>query len=235
MLSPYFQKAVYSLDLVALMAGGHFQDTANLFVERMERHAELESNAAPTTATAQHSDRIPANTTHGKTATNSVDAKATSSAPQGGLHIVEPVEPRFKKAKGGASFGAGREPGGGGGVRRVRLPPLDVFQREYMETATPVILTGVSAALCFLACFRVLILGCVPRARVFPGEASSVVFFGCGQRFRQVVVTKLDLVFQLLLLVLYYGIQLLLLVLYYGIGPMQHSSSNAKVLFRARK
>lgn len=186
-------KAVYSLDLVALMAGGRFQNTANLFIERMERHAELESNAESTTATVQ-SDRCPARTTQGKTVITVDAKKATSSAPRGELH---PVEPPFKKAKSGASFGAGQEPGRGGGVRRVRLPPLDVFQREYMETATPVILTGVSRGqnaslrmypgVCVLS--RVFFgFGCIAYACFLKHKCFNVfiIFFsGCGHDFRQ--------------------------------------------------
>lgn len=210
-------KAVYSLDLVALMAGGRFQNTANLFIERMERHAELESNAESTTATAQ-SDRYPTRTTHGKTVFTVDAEKATSSAPRGELH---PVEPPFKKAKSGASFGAGQESGRGGGVRRVRLPPLDVFQREYMETATPVILTGVSAPLlpmyfgvCVLAWVFLVwdVLYVSNMVYIYAGflkrkcfNVFIVFLLGCGHDFRQGLQVA-GARFQLLTIVVHRGI-----------------------------
>lgn len=116
------------------MAGGRLQGIANLFVEGMETHALLETNtntkSAPNTSTAM----LPR------------DGEATNSAHRASRTLSQ--EPPAKKVKPNRSTGTRQEPCTSGGVRRIRFPPLDVFQREYMETATPVILTGVSKCDC---------------------------------------------------------------------------------------
>lgn len=117
---------MYNLDLVALMAGGRFQDTANLFVDRMEAFAKVKTEL--TSASVR----------------SSADRVATSTPHHGKADLAAPM-PVLKKAKHHRSAPAGQSLGTGRRVRRIRLPPLEVFQREYMETATPVILTGVSA------------------------------------------------------------------------------------------
>lgn len=102
------------------MAGGRFQGVANTFVETMEANALAETAAAAGASTSERSCCA------GETTT------ATHSAPPP------------KKAKPTAVPG---QPGSGGGIRRIKMPPLDIFQRDYMETATPVILSGVSCVL----------------------------------------------------------------------------------------
>ena len=141
------EQAVYSLDLVALMAGGRFQTVANLFIEHMEAYAQLGPCFSPVTSnTTPQPLQPPAD---GKTArctlheTNFSHAQAAGLAPATSSGVGS-VEPRLKKAKRGRSPAKDEQPGAVGGIRRIRMPPLDVFQREYMETSTPVILTGVS-------------------------------------------------------------------------------------------
>lgn len=119
-------QAVFTLDLVAMMAGGRFQGVANTFVEAME------ANALAETAT--------------------VGGKKTSERPRPGpspsaeeAAIAADSAPPPKKAKRyQPTATAPVKPGSGGGIRRIKMPSLDVFQRDYMETATPVILSGVS-------------------------------------------------------------------------------------------
>lgn len=143
-------KAIYNLDLVALMAGGRFQEIANQFVEQMERHAEKEqANSASTTPTAAaQSHRLTAASVGESSGKGNVgDKAATAVAPlkQGAEHVGGSAAKKAKQEDPRRSDEEGRGFGRGGGVRRVRCPSLDVFQREYMETATPVILTGVSS------------------------------------------------------------------------------------------
>lgn len=118
-------QAVYALDLVAMMAGGRFQGVANTFIEAMEADSFAKTDLAPRVGAA-------------KSPSAGVAPVATrgASAPDG-------VRP--KKAKRDRSMVTGR-PGSGGGIRRIRMPPLDAFRRDYMETETPVILSGVSEA-----------------------------------------------------------------------------------------
>lgn len=118
-------QAVFTLDLVAMMAGGRFQGVANTFVEAME------ANALAETAT--------------------VGGSKTSERPRPGpspsaeeAAIAADSAPPPKKAKRYQPTAAQVKPGSGGGIRRIKMPSLDVFQRDYMETATPVILSGVS-------------------------------------------------------------------------------------------
>ncbi|CAM9244870.1 unnamed protein product [Scytosiphon promiscuus] len=107
-------RAVYALDLVAMMAGGRFQNVANDFVDTMEKSA-LMTSEPPSSA---RSARPPS------------AREPKGSAPE----RLRRSEPCMKKAKRDSTSGE---------IRRIRMPPLDVFQREYMETATPVILSGV--------------------------------------------------------------------------------------------
>lgn len=109
-------QAVYALDLVAMMAGGRFQGVANAFVEAMEADALMESQPAASASLAQPPSA----------------GEAAASAPE----RVGPSEPCLKRAK--------RCRLTSGGIRRIQMPSLDVFQKDYMETATPVILSGVS-------------------------------------------------------------------------------------------
>lgn len=107
-----------------MMAGGRFQDLANSFVEAMEGEALKE------------------------TETGSGGARVSKPPRDGGTKsgaqtVSAPVEPSLKKAKRDQST-ATRHPGAGPELRRIPMPSLDVFQRDYMETATPVILSGVS-------------------------------------------------------------------------------------------
>lgn len=162
MPSPSLPKAVYNLDLVALMAGGRFQEIANRFIEGMERCVETEAaNAAPDRRTptgtpsdpdkpnrsapgARPGSRQPSGCEDGS------DSPGSAVCPRSVLDTVD--GPPTKKARQDQDPCSGKDavgtPGRGGGVRRVRCPSLDVFQREYMETATPVILTGVSFHKC---------------------------------------------------------------------------------------
>ena len=103
------------------MAGGRFQGVANTFVEAMEANA-----LAGTPATASARPR------GGEMATVAADSLSSSSTPSS------------KKAKHDQQTPSPGKPGSDGGIRRIKMPPLDVFQRDYMETATPVILSGVS-------------------------------------------------------------------------------------------
>lgn len=115
------------------MAGGRFQDLANSFVEAMEAEAldETESGSGG----ARGVSKPPR------------DGETTSD----GQTVSAPVEPSFKKAKRDHSK-ATRQPATGPKIRRIQMPPLDVFQRDYMETATPVILSGVSWFSSFKKC-----------------------------------------------------------------------------------
>lgn len=129
------------------MAGGRFQAVANLFIEHMEAHAQLGPNVAPVTNRAPL--QAPQAPPDRKTTTCTVHETNSSGTAAAGLVPatpagMDPIEPRLKKAKRGRSPGMNELPGAAGGVRRIRMPPLHVFQREYMETSTPVILTGVS-------------------------------------------------------------------------------------------
>eukprot|EP00752_Nemacystus_decipiens_P010037 g8950.t1 len=117
-------QAVFTLDLVAMMAGGRFQGIANTFVDAIEANALTEAAAAAAADTNERPCSGPS-LRAGKTAT------ATHSAPL------------RKKAKHDQPTATPGKPGSSGGVRRIKMPPLDVFQRDYMETATPVILSGV--------------------------------------------------------------------------------------------
>ncbi|CAM9187557.1 unnamed protein product, partial [Ectocarpus fasciculatus] len=116
--------AVYALDLVAMMAGGHFQGVANTFVEAMEADSCAKTDLASRVGAAQS-----------PSAGAAPVATRAASAPDGA---------RPKKAKHDHSMATGRPGSGRGIVCRVRMPPLDVFRRDYMETETPVILSGVS-------------------------------------------------------------------------------------------
>lgn len=116
-------QAVFTLDLVAMMAGGRFQGVANTFVEAMEANASATTAAAPGASTTQPPCPVPC-------AGESTTASHTAPPP--------------KKAKCDQTTAATGKPGSDGGIRRIKMPPLDVFQRDYMDTATPVILLGVS-------------------------------------------------------------------------------------------
>lgn len=129
------------------MAGAKFQEIANQFVEQMERHAEKEQ--ADTTSAARYS-RLPA------ASTNPASAGGSSRKENVGDQSTTAVSPCRQEAEhmcGSAAKKARQSPHrsdleGQGlqrdeGVRRVECPSLHVFQREYMETTTPVILTGV--------------------------------------------------------------------------------------------
>lgn len=120
-LEPYraVLQAIFTLDLVAMMAGGRFQDVANTLVEAMEADALASTD--------------PKRRCVGEM-TGSVHA---ASVP------VCPIGPDLKKDKHGRSMPTD-ELGKSGSIRRIQMPPLDVFQRDYMETETPVILSGVS-------------------------------------------------------------------------------------------
>ena len=100
------------------MAGGRFQEAANLFIESIEAHAKLKVPSA---------------------ASNDVESTSRAADVKG-----QPL----KKARRDRPDILGPEHTLGKdsteGVRRVPLPSLEVFQMEFMETATPVILTGVS-------------------------------------------------------------------------------------------
>lgn len=112
-------QAVYALDLVAMMAGGRFQTVANAFVEAMEADALVKSEPASSARSAQPPS-----------------ARRSTGLPS---ERVRPSGPCLKRAKRDGSTNVG--------IRRIQMPPLDVFQKEYMETATPVILSGVSLLL----------------------------------------------------------------------------------------
>ena len=124
------------------MAGGRFQAIANLFIEHMEAHGQLGPSFTPVTSRTKPQQAPADANTKSCTLheTNSSGATATGRAPT----TPAGVGPQLKKAKRGRTPGKGELPGADGGVRRIHMPPLDVFQREYMETSTPVILTGVS-------------------------------------------------------------------------------------------
>ncbi|CBJ29518.1 conserved unknown protein [Ectocarpus siliculosus] len=115
--------AVYALDLVAMMAGGRFQGVANTFVEAMEADSFSKTDLAPPRVGAAQSP------------SSGVAPVATRAA-----SVPDGVRP--KKAKRDRSMATGR-PGSGGGIRRIIMPPLDVFRRDYMQAETPVILSGV--------------------------------------------------------------------------------------------
>eukprot|EP00903_Cladosiphon_okamuranus_P019922 g18309.t1 len=110
--------AVFTLDLVAMMAGGRFQGAANTIVEAMEANA---LGKAPTAGSGI----------------------STTESPCAGEATTTKARP-LKKAKYDEqpTVATGRA-SSGGGIQRITMPPLDVFQRDYMETATPVILSGV--------------------------------------------------------------------------------------------
>lgn len=94
------------------MAGGHFRDTANMFIERMEAYGKptaLSMNVGPKSREGDMVGQRP--------------KKARCTEPD-----------NAKRMRGKASTGR---------IRRIPLPPLEVFRREFMETATPVILTDV--------------------------------------------------------------------------------------------
>lgn len=112
-------QAVFTLDLVAMMAGGEFQDVANTLVEAMEADALDKTDPKPPCAVGTTS------------------SAHTTSVP------VCPIGPDLKKAKHDQSMPTDQLRKSGG-IRRIQMPPLDVFQREFMETETPVILSGVS-------------------------------------------------------------------------------------------
>lgn len=112
-------QAVFTLDLVAMMAGRRFQNVANTLVEAMEADALANADSKPPCA-----------------------AETTSSAHEASVPMG-PIGPDLKKAKHNRSTPTDQL-GETGGIRRIQMPPLDVFQRDYMETETPVILSGVS-------------------------------------------------------------------------------------------
>lgn len=116
-------QAVFTLDLVAMMAGGRFQGVANAFVEAMEANTLAEASLTSGASTSEPPCPRPCG------------GETTTSA-----HAAPPQ----KKAKRDRSTAATGKPGSDVGIRRINMPPLDVFQRDYMETATPVILSGVS-------------------------------------------------------------------------------------------
>lgn len=111
------------------MAGGRFQGVANTFVEAMEAKALAKTAAAPGASTAEPSCPCP------RPCPRPCAGETTTA-----VHTAPPP----KKAKRDQPTVATGKPGSGGGIRRIKMPPLDVFQRDYMETATPVILSGVS-------------------------------------------------------------------------------------------
>lgn len=143
---PY--KAVYSLDLVALMAGGRFQETANLFVERMDAYAHAHRQtetklAPPSSTTTRPSSEVKVDSLHAEMAAYHAPSTAISAMlTQTRVNI--PAKPCLKKSRPSFSTEEEASKPSHGEIRRIRMPSLDTFQRQYMETATPVILTGVS-------------------------------------------------------------------------------------------
>lgn len=122
-------QAVFTLDLVAMMAGGGFQDVANTLVEAMEADALDNTGPKPPCAAG----------TTSSTHTTSVQ--------------VRPIGPDLKKAKNDQSIPTDQLDKSGG-VRRIQMPSLDVFQRDYMETETPVILSGVRTLVVMFKTYR---------------------------------------------------------------------------------
>lgn len=120
-----FVQAVLALDLVAMMAGGRFQSVANTFVEAMEANALAETAAAAGTNTTEQP---------------CPGARPCTGETTNAAHAAPPP----KKAKRGQPTAAAGKAGSSREIRRIKMPPLDVFQRDYMETATPVVLSGVS-------------------------------------------------------------------------------------------
>lgn len=167
---PSLPKAVYNLDLVALMAGGRFQEIANRFVEEMERYVETEAANAASDRHAQTESPcdpdMPKKSAQGARPSShppsgcedGCDSTGALLCPRGIMDTVG--GPPTKKARQDRDASSGEEArealGRDGGVRRVRCPSLDIFQREYMETATPVILTGVSMHECVCAACAML-------------------------------------------------------------------------------
>lgn len=94
------------------MTGGHFRDTANMFIERIEACGKPTALSREVGHTSREDDMV-----------GQRPKKARRNEPD-----------NAKRMRGNASTGR---------IRRIPLPPLEVFRREFMETATPVILTDV--------------------------------------------------------------------------------------------
>lgn len=146
-------KAIYTLDLVALMAGEKFQQTANHFIENMELHARAETTAASTTTVTATPRR------HVITVSPCDSKRSPRETKTGGRAL--------KKSRRDYSLPEVQGESQLGGVRRVRCPSLDVFQREYMETATPVILTEV------IKQFSRLVFACRPVSGILYSSIGS--------------------------------------------------------------
>lgn len=119
------------------MAGGRFQDIASVVIAKIEAHVQLDTSvaSAATPPSATPARPIPDNIACTDT------SPVTASAKKTGNHPLEPPAKRTflnNTVLDRSDVGIRRR------VRRIRTPPLDVFEREYMEKATPVILTGVS-------------------------------------------------------------------------------------------
>lgn len=138
-------QAVYALDLVALMAGGRFQDIASLFIERMEAQAHPKTADSSLSAAAlSPSEPRTALTEHAGIASKDI-AQTPRNVLTGEGRSLQPCLKKARREGLAAAPYHARGVPSAVGVPRIRMPPLDVFQREFMETATPVILTGVSA------------------------------------------------------------------------------------------
>lgn len=118
-------QAVFTLDLVAMMAGGRFQGAANTLVEAMEANTLAKAPAWS-----------------GRSTTESPCAGKATTA----VHTAPPSKKAKRDEQPAPMVATGKATSGicFGGIPRIKMPPLDVFQRDYMATATPVILSGVS-------------------------------------------------------------------------------------------
>ncbi|CAM9549474.1 unnamed protein product [Discosporangium mesarthrocarpum] len=153
-------QAVFELDLVALMAGGPFQQTANRFVEQMETHAG-EDEASGKAGTGRPLQPVVRGTMNGPSDVPSFLPRAECSSSGGhssGESTGKRARSRFR-LPGGTPAKRSKSAADGGQdlpghcldqqpvrdcdeIPRVHCPSLASFQ-QYMETATPVILTGV--------------------------------------------------------------------------------------------
>lgn len=159
----------YDLDLVTLMTGGFFQRLANCFIERIAHHEDLATevkrikqlpanqryraqisspiDSVGQGALAHEAELIRATAGH---ASGRAVVTATSRG-QGQGHEQRHMEshpPHKNVVECQKSDYPPQEQAAGGNkkrdVDRVHFPSLEVFIREFMETSTPVILTGVS-------------------------------------------------------------------------------------------
>lgn len=138
------------------MAGGKYQEMANRFIERMECYVKGEAEDMARQASSEtprkhdmwmHADKGSTQSQremqekklgeiHSKHQPTSHNA---NSATQQGF---QPQVPMLKKPR-HQQNPHDQQGSLHGGVRRVHCPSAILFQQEYMETATPVILTGV--------------------------------------------------------------------------------------------